>query len=139
MPVARASRELLATPDDVWQFLAEPYHLTDWWPGLGAVEPDRRGVAVGARWRVRRSEASFFRKAQAEDTLLVTAAEPGRRFAFELVHARIRADLTLAPAGGGLTRAELAVEGPLVLVFSKSVAKTALARLHDLCQSAATI
>ena len=139
MPTARASRDLLATPDDVWRFLAAPYHLTDWWPGLGAVEPDRRGVAVGARWQVRRAEASFFRKAQAEDTLLVTAAEPGRRFAFELVHARIRADLTLAPAGGGLTRAELAVEGPLLLAFSKSLPKTALARLHDLCQIAATI
>jgi uncharacterized protein YndB with AHSA1/START domain len=139
VPVARASRELLALPDDVWTFLAEPYHLTDWWPGLGAVEPDRRGLAVGARWRVHRRKASFFRKADAEDTLLVTAADPGRRFRFELVQARIRADLTLAPAGGGHTRAELAVEGPLLLAFSKSIPKTALARLHDLCQTAATL
>ena len=30
-----ASRELLAPRADVWAFLAEPYHLSDWWPGLG--------------------------------------------------------------------------------------------------------
>lgn len=139
MPIARAWRDLLALPDEVWKFLAEPYHLTDWWPGLAVVEPDRRGVAVGARWRVRRSEASLFRKAESEDTLLVTAADPGRRLAFELVQARIRADLILAPAGGGLTRAELAVEGPLLLAFSRRLPKTALARLHDLCQTAARL
>ena len=37
---------------DVWGFLAEPYHLSDWWPGILGVEPDRRGFAPGARWRV---------------------------------------------------------------------------------------
>jgi uncharacterized protein YndB with AHSA1/START domain len=100
MPVARASRDLHATPEDVWTFLAEPYHLADWWPGLGAVEPDRHGVAVGARWRIRRREATLFRKADAEDTLVVTAADPAMRFAFELVRAKIRAELTLASAAG---------------------------------------
>jgi uncharacterized protein YndB with AHSA1/START domain len=139
VPAARASRDLHATPEDVWTFLAEPYHLADWWPGLGAVEPDRHGVAVGARWRIRRREATLFRKADAEDTLVVTAADPAMRFAFELVRAKIRAELTLVSAAGRGTRAELVVEGPLLLGFSRSLPKTALARLHDLCQTAATI
>jgi len=47
-----ASRELLAPREDVWRFLAEPYHLADWWPGLVGVDPDRRGFAEGARWEV---------------------------------------------------------------------------------------
>jgi uncharacterized protein YndB with AHSA1/START domain len=139
VPVARASRELLALPEDVWQFLAEPRHLADWWPGIAAVEPDRRGLAVGARWRVRRNQASLLHKAQAEDTLVVVAAQLARRFAFELVQAKLRAELTLAPAGGRRTQTELEVHGPLLLAFSRSLPKTALARLHDLCQTAATL
>ena len=47
-----ASRELLASRGDTWGFLAEPYHLSDWWPGMLSVEPDRRGFAAGARWQV---------------------------------------------------------------------------------------
>ena len=47
-----AERELLASRADVWAFLAEPQHLADWWPGHRGVEPDRRGLAEGARWEV---------------------------------------------------------------------------------------
>jgi hypothetical protein len=139
LPTARAERELLAPPEDVWAFLAEPFHLSDWWPGLGGVEPDRRGVSVGARWRVRRREASLLRNSEAEDTLLVTAAEPRRRLAFDLVGARIHADLALATSGFDRTLARLVVEGPLMLAFSRSLPKSALARLHDLCQTAASL
>ena len=53
---ADAERVLLAPIDDVWAFLAEPYHLADWWPGISGVEPDRRGLAPGARWKVHRAE-----------------------------------------------------------------------------------
>jgi hypothetical protein len=130
---------LLGRPEDVWAFLAEPYHLTDWWPGLGGVEPDRRGVAVGARWRVRRRSASLFRNAEAEDVLVVTTVEPGRELAFELVDARLRVDLALAPSGTDRTMATLIVESPLLLGFSQGLPRRALARLHDLCQTAATI
>src|SRR5215471_16685575 len=101
MASTRASRELLAPPEDVWAFLAEPRQLADWWPGVGAVEPDRRGLAVGARWRVRRRESTLFRNAEAEDTLVVTVADRAARFGFELVQARLRAELALVPAGAG--------------------------------------
>jgi uncharacterized protein YndB with AHSA1/START domain len=139
VPTARASRELLAPPEDVWEFLAEPRHFADWWPGIGAVEPDRRGLDAGARWRVRRRESSFFRKAQAEDTLLVTAADRPRRFGFELVGAKLQAELTLTRADVRRSDAELAVDGPFLLALSRSLPKNALARLHDLCQTAATM
>jgi uncharacterized protein YndB with AHSA1/START domain len=139
MPEVRAWRELLASPEDVWRFLVEPHHLADWWPGIAAVEPDRRGLSAGARWRVRSRGATLFRRARSEDTLLVTAADPVRRFAFELVRQRVRADLTLVQVASERTRAELVVSGPLLLAFSRTLAKTALARLHDLCQTAARI
>jgi uncharacterized protein YndB with AHSA1/START domain len=47
-----ASRELLASRTDVWNVLSEPYNLASWWPGISGLEPDRRGFAPGARWRV---------------------------------------------------------------------------------------
>jgi hypothetical protein len=139
MPTSRARRELLAPPMDVWRVLAEPYHLADWWPGLGAIEPDRRGVATGARWRVRSRGATLLRSAESEDMLLVTAADPMQRFAFELVRAKLKVDLEIGPAGPATTEAELTVSGPLVLMLSRGIAKDALARLHSLCQTAAAI
>jgi uncharacterized protein YndB with AHSA1/START domain len=139
VPTSRATRELLASPAEVWRYLAEPRHLADWWPGLAAVEPDRRGVAAGARWRVRSREATLFRRAQTEDVLLVTAAAPESRLAFELVRTKVQADLLLAPARPGRTRAELTVSGPLLVGLSRSVAKNSLARLHALCQTAAPL
>jgi hypothetical protein len=135
VPTSHARRELLSPLQDVWQVLAEPYHLADWWPGLGAVEPDRRGVAAGARWQVQSRGATLLRGAQAEDVLLVTVADPMQRLAFEFVRAKMRADLEICPAGPATTDAELTVTGPLVLVFSRNIAKDALARLHDLCQT----
>ena len=140
MPVSQASVELLAPVGDVWRYLSEPYHLADWWPGVGTVEPDRRGLAHGARWSVRTSEASLFHRAEAEDTLLVTTVEPESRFAFELVRAKIRAELTLAPAAGDRTRAELRVHERFSLGFSRGRrAKDALDRLYDLVQTGAAL
>jgi uncharacterized protein YndB with AHSA1/START domain len=139
LPTSRATGVLLAPPADVWRFLSEPRHFTDWWPRIGSVEPDRRGVADGARWRVRSSRATLLRRAQAEDTLLVTAVVPEARLAFELVQAKVKAELSLAPAGPGRTRAELTVSLPLRAGFPREVAKDALARLHALCQTAASL
>lgn len=137
MPTARAFRELLASPEDVWSYLPEPYHLSDWWPGLDSVEPDRRGFAAGARWRVRSNEPTLFRRAESEDTLLVRAADPISLFAFELVQAKLKAELALEQVGPAVTSAELTVSSPLLFGFSRSLPQDALARLHDLCQTGA--
>ena len=130
---------LLATPEDVWAFLAEPRHLSDWWPNVGSIEPDRLGMAAGARWRVRTRVATWLERAEVEDTLLVHAAEPERRFAFELVRARIRADLVLSEVARGRTRAELTASGSLLRGFTRSLPHDALARLHALVQTAADL
>jgi len=135
MATGRAERELLASVADVWAFLAEPHHLADWWPGIAAVEPDRRGASAGARWRVRASEPGWFRKEDAE-TLVVLAADPGERFSFELVGRKLRAELVLEPARDRHTSATLTVSQPWP-ASPKRLAKDAVSRLYDLCQTAA--
>ena len=75
MPRYTAERVLLAPLDDVWDFLAEPYNLADWWPGIAGVEPDRRGLAAGARWKVvGPSQPGYFRRRQATGTLSCRAS-----------------------------------------------------------------
>ena len=138
MPTYRASRELLAPPSDVWRFIAEPRHLADWWPGISAVEPDRRGLTPGARWRARTSGATLFRRARADDTLVVSSVSPEVRFGFELVRAKTRVELSLTPAAGRRTTAELTIETPF-FGLSRRLPHHALTRLHDLCQTGAEI
>ena len=140
MPERTAAIELLAPPDDVWAYVSEPYHFPDWWPGIATVEPDRRGFATGARWAVRLREASLFRRPHAEDVLVVHAVEPGTRFAFEIVRAKVRGDLLLAPAEGSGTLATARVEEPFRLSFTRGqLAKEALARLYDRVQTGAAV
>jgi hypothetical protein len=137
VPRATAERELLAPTADVWTFVGEPYNLPDWWPGVAAVRPDRRGAAAGARWQVQRSEPGWLRGGDDADTLIVQAAEPRRRFAFELVGGRLRADLRLEPLTADRSRAELDVEVPWLSGSPRRLAQEALTRLHALCQTGA--
>ena len=63
----QATRELLAPRPDAWGFVAEPFHLADWWPGVSGVQPDRRGSAAGARWEIVASrEPTLLRQAGRE-------------------------------------------------------------------------
>ena len=86
--VSQATLELLAPRADVWAFLAEPYHLADWWPGITGVEPDRRGFAPGARWKVaarpKRNIASRGRR-PTETMLLIREIDPYERWSWHLL------------------------------------------------------
>jgi hypothetical protein len=157
--MASASRELLASLDDAWGFLAEPYHLSDWWPGVVSVQPDRRGFATGARWQVavisdplRIGPLRFPRVGRpagpsATRTLVITAVEPKRLWSFEL-HRRVAegrdrrveprsVTVSLRPLTEDRTEASVTVvtgsreEGDL--------GRTAVDRLYDLVQMAATL
>jgi len=135
---ARAERELLAPPEDVWTFVSEPRHLAVWWPGLADVRPDRRGLAPGARWRVARGPGStLLHRPSAEETLVVHEVEPRRRLAFELVDDRTRASLELRPNGADKTIGRLEVEAPFLWGARRSLPREALKRLFDLCQTGA--
>jgi uncharacterized protein YndB with AHSA1/START domain len=67
MAAARRSRTLAASPQEVWELIADPHHMPRWWPGverMEGVEPDRftqvfktkRGRPVRADFRVVASE-----------------------------------------------------------------------------------
>jgi hypothetical protein len=136
----QASRELLAPRPEVWAFLAEPYHVPDWYPGVSGVIPDRRGSAAGARWQVVSSnEPTLLRKPASTGTLVVTASDPPRLFAFHLVNERLGVRVDLAAVAEERTRATVTVEGPWLIAYRRTLARRAADRLYALCQTAATL
>ena len=135
-----ASRQLLAPREDVWAFLAEPRHLADWWPGIAAIEPDRRGLAPGARWQVRRPPAvSLFRRRKTEDLLLVRRVEEPHVAAWYFTAGGLDVELVLEPAAADRTKATLTVERGLLIGPSRELPRVALGRLHSLVQTAASL
>jgi hypothetical protein len=140
VPRVQAQRELLASLEDAWGFVAEPYHLGDWWPGLASVEPDHRGFAPGARWHVRSSDRpTLLRPGARSGLLIVVAVEPPHRFHFQLLADRLEAELLLTETAPDRTLATLTVAGPWFSGLRRSFARRALWRLHALCQTAATL
>jgi uncharacterized protein YndB with AHSA1/START domain len=137
LPRYAADRTLLAPIDDVWAFLAEPYNLADWWPDVSGVQPDRRGLAPGARWKViGPNRPSYFRRPQATGTLLVLDVVPMQRIAFKLTGDRIDAEIELQAVEANRTRVSLVVEGPFLIGLRRRFPFQALARLHALLRTA---
>jgi hypothetical protein len=154
-----ATRELLASRAEAWAFLAEPYHLSDWWPGIVSVEPDRRGFAPGARWqvyvvadplrfwilrfpRVGRPSGPTGRR-----TLVITGIDPLERWTFQLFR-RVEKDTDRAPTPRTVEvslrslapdRTEVAVTAMTGSIEEPQLARTAADRLYDLVQTAATL
>jgi uncharacterized protein YndB with AHSA1/START domain len=136
LPRYAADVVLLAPIDDVWAFLAEPYNLSDWWPGISGVVPDRRGLAPGARWQVMGTDRpTYFRKPQATGMLLVLEVVSFERIAFRLTGDRIDAELTLRALDERTTEASLVVEGPWLIGLRRRFPVQALARLHALLRT----
>ena len=135
-----ASRELLAARPDVWDFLGEPFHLADWWPGISGVQPDRRGSAAGARWEVTASnEPTLLRRPEAAGILVVTASERPVLFAFHLTGEKLDVRVDLEATVEDRTRATITVEGPWLIAFRRTLARRAAGRLFALCQTAASL
>jgi uncharacterized protein YndB with AHSA1/START domain len=138
MPRVSAQRELLASRNDVWKFIAEPRHFSDWWPGIAAVRPDRRGLAEGARWEIVGSDRpTFFRQASSSGMLQVRAVEPYERFAGYLTGDHLELELRLQATAEERTRAVLTVDGTFMWGMSRALPRRALNRLYALCQTAA--
>jgi hypothetical protein len=136
----QASRELLAARPDVWAFLAEPYHLPDWYPGVSGVTPDRRGSAAGGRWQIVSSnEPTLLRRPEASGTLVVTASDPPRLFAFQLVNEKLSVRVDLEALAEDRTLATVTIDGPWLIAYRRTLARRAVNRLHALCQTAATL
>jgi Polyketide cyclase / dehydrase and lipid transport len=138
-----AERTLLAAPEEVWALLAEPYHLSDWWPGYSAVRPDRRGVSEGARWTVVRGlDPGFLRKPGGEGTIVIGPVNQLRSLAWRDIGQAFTAEIRVEPAADGLTRAAISLEAPWWRIYVeglRDLPRRALVRLHDLCQTAASL
>lgn len=138
MPRVIARRDLLASREEVWSFVAEPHHFPDWWPRAAAVEPDRRGLAPGARWIVHAtSQPTLFRRSGFSGTLLVREVEPFERVSWHLTGDNLDAELRLRAVAPDRTEATLEVRAPMLAPLPRALPRRALARLHDLCQTAA--
>ena len=137
-----ASRVLLASREDVWAIVAEPYHLPDWWPGYTGVEPDRRGLAEGARWTVLRSRTpGFLRKPRGKGLIVIQHVSPGEELTWLDLSQNVVAGLRLEDEGRG-TRATAFVDGPfwrLLAEGARGLPRLAVARLYDLCQTATSL
>jgi uncharacterized protein YndB with AHSA1/START domain len=126
-----ATLELLAPRADVWAFLAEPYHLSDWWPGITGVEPDRRGFAPDARWKVLVSKRNILLGPRpAETMLLIREIEQYERWTWHLLSPKTEVEIRLRSAGGDKTLVTIST--------SRGSARRAVQRLYDLVQTAAT-
>jgi uncharacterized protein YndB with AHSA1/START domain len=154
-----ASRELLASRETVWGFLAEPNHLSDWWPGMVSVEPDRKGFAVGARWQVgvvsdpprlgfvRMPRVGRARGPLTKQTLVITGIDPYERWAWELVSrltARSERLATTRPVVVQLRavdreRTKVEVHVGRDSPHDLRLAAAAVGRLYELVQTAAAL
>jgi uncharacterized protein YndB with AHSA1/START domain len=131
---------LLARREDVWAFLAEPNHLSDWWPGVNGVEADRRGLAPGARWRIHglgRPTYVVGRRPDVAGTLIFLEVRPPEFASWQFVQARIDVELQLTAAAPNRTRAQLTASAPFLAGLRRSLPHKALTRLYALCQTAA--
>jgi uncharacterized protein YndB with AHSA1/START domain len=130
--VRSAALELLAPRADVWAFLAEPYHLSDWFPGITGIEPDRRGFAPGARWKAIAAKWNVLAGTRPVETMvLIREIEPFERWTWHL----------LQPPTDVEVRLRAVAEDRTLVTVATSRGKPAVAvrRLYDLVQTAATL
>ena len=140
---AQASKELLASRANVWAFLAEPYHLSDWWPGVAGVRPDRRGLAPGARWELMGPpQPTLLRSASASSMLVVGEVAPYEHVSWHLVRLRLDVDVRLSATSADRTEVSVTIEGPWrpeLFGRPRALPREALERLYALCQTAASL
>jgi uncharacterized protein YndB with AHSA1/START domain len=130
--VSEATLQLLAPRADVWAFLAEPYHLSDWWPGITGVEPDRRGFAPGARWKVLATKRNVLAGPRPTETmLLIREIDPYERWSWHLLNPKTEVEIRLRSVGEERTAVTVAT--------NRGSASRAVQRLYDLVQTAATL
>ncbi len=135
MPRYAASRVLPGTVEDVWAVLAEPARLAEWWPGIDAVDPGRRGLVPGGLWRIEGASGtkpSLRRRPQMVGQLLVIEVEQRSRVTFQLMADRIDVELELEATEDDEAAATLIVEAPRFIGIGRAFPSEALAKLAAL-------
>jgi uncharacterized protein YndB with AHSA1/START domain len=114
MTVARRSRTLPASQQELWEILSDPHHLPRWWPGVDRMEgveehrftevlKTKRGRPVRADFHVVHSEPPWTRSWAQE-----VAGTP-----FERVLSESVIEVRLEPAPGGGTQVTIAQQQKL--------------------------
>ena len=130
--MSQASLELVAPRADVWAFLAEPFHLSDWWPGITGVDPDLRGFAPGARWKVHSTKRNIFTGRRTIETMvLIREIEPFERWTWHLLQPATDVEVRLHASADDRTVVTVEV--------SRGNPEVAVKRLYDLVQTAAVL
>jgi uncharacterized protein YndB with AHSA1/START domain len=130
--VNTSSLELLAPRADVWGFLAEPFHLADWWPEITGVDPDLRGFAPGARWKVHATKRNIFTGRRVVETLvLIREIDPYERWTWHLLEPATDVEVLVRAVEDDRTLVTVSV--------SRGNPATAVRRLYDLVQTAAEL
>ncbi len=128
--MSRAEGEIGMPRADVWRVLAEPYHFADWWPGAVGVQPDRRGFAEGARWKLRLLTSNpLAGRTERETMLLVREVVDGERIVFHLLSAKC--DIAIELRAASQTRTAVTIEAS----GWRADPAGALKRLRDLCET----
>jgi uncharacterized protein YndB with AHSA1/START domain len=112
VPKIAATRRIDAPRERVWAVVADPARFSDWWPGVASVDPGRRGLVPGARWRIEgERRGRYLRRPLPVGELLVLEVRATERVAFQLTGDRVDVELALRDDETGTT-AELVVEAP---------------------------
>jgi len=108
MPTVARARTVAASPQDVWELLADPYHLPRWWPRVERVEdatPDAwTTVMRSSSGRVVRAD---YTRTDARRPRWLRWRQELEETPFERVFAEAETEVTLQPEGEGATRVEL--------------------------------
>jgi uncharacterized protein YndB with AHSA1/START domain len=108
MPTVARARSVPAGPDEVWEVVADPYHLPRWWPRVERVED-----ATPEAWTtVMRSSSgravrADYTRTDARRPRWLSWRQEIEETPFERVFAEASTELTLKPDGEGATRIEL--------------------------------
>ena len=100
MAKIKRSTKIAATPESVWEYLAEPRHWPEWDPDMAEVEAEGPGFENGQRWTVRLDQPITA-------TVEVANVEPHRRLDWHIraLGGLLRSEATfrLEPHDGGTT------------------------------------
>jgi uncharacterized protein YndB with AHSA1/START domain len=103
MPTTVRSRQLAASPDDVWRVVGDPYHLPRWWPRVARVEAVAGGkfteVLQGSRSG--RSVRADFRVDEKRKGQLLRFSQELAGSPFERVLKEAETEIAIEAAGSG--------------------------------------